>query len=223
VILIIHQDGVSFNKKGFNHSVLMTTIEILTKNHSFIFLNQMQQGHNNININNMILTKEIELLQKGIIFKDKDKNYVLFGDILMIKGDIPQIHETLNIKSFNVCCSKCTGVPNEITILKKKIPKIKKNWDIEKSEQRTVPNTIKNFFKPDQDKHNVIGISPLVFLYKGNFDYFLNSIGSDELHNKFFLKLKLFFLKLKFKKKWHFFENNFKFAKKNIKRNRHFY
>jgi hypothetical protein len=149
----------------------------------------------NINLNNLILAKEIQLIQKGIKFKGKNgENFTLFGDLLMIKGDIPQVHESLNLKAFSICCYKCEAEPKDLIIFKKKKEKKKKNWDVEGGTIRTIPNTIKNLLSIDSDKHNCVGVSPLVYLYNGksSFDYFVNTIGCDELHNKLFINFNFF-------------------------------
>jgi len=201
VIFSLHQDGISFHKKGINKKVDCSSIEILTlsKNKNPILINQLQQNNQNMNLTNLILTKEIEILQKGISFVDSYNNIIqLYGNLLFIKGDIPQVHQSLNLRGEKACCSKCEANSNKVTyeINKNNEKKIrnKRNWNVNPSQKRNVWSSLNyllnNKFESSDDNYytstrNLNGLSPFIYLYDYNgFDYFIHTIGCEKLHNQ---------------------------------------
>jgi hypothetical protein len=199
-----HLDGIMLSKKS--NSVESFLFEILSNNpkkiKSNIILNMLKHKSKSKNFNtnliSLIILKELKMLTNGVKFKGaNNEEKTLYADLLLIKGDIPAIHQITNIRSEKVACSKCTGVTklNETIKIIDDIEKKKKkyNWNIKKFPKRNVVDAITNFkesidFEGDPNffitNQNLFSISPLIELYQiTGFDYFINSIGMELLHN----------------------------------------
>jgi hypothetical protein len=85
------------------------------------------------------------------------------------------------LKNESVCCSKCTGIPNNISITKKKKIRKKNNWNIKEIQKERNSNSVINF----GDDINMISIPSLIFLSENHkqFCIFKNSIGNETLHS----------------------------------------
>jgi hypothetical protein len=114
LILQLFIDGKSLARKGVNKNVLCSQLEVLLDKENFIFL--LHLVNNNINCNNLLnflIAKELNFNYKGISFYYNNEKCMIHSLIQTFKADMLQVHSSLGLKSFSICCAKCDAIPNQ--------------------------------------------------------------------------------------------------------------